>query len=529
MKLTGTLTGDDGKTYPVSIEVGVSEDEYGPIGTAVSAKVSPAGGARYDLSALVTPTDAVGDMYFDYTAVDGAEYLITSSRVVLVDGVGTTYFVASSSTDVVAQAHFIPVDQSKYARSSSQKLTIPAHRPAPAEYVVPIGTNTVTINGRAFPLSGVNPTNSDYPAGRGRNELVIYTKGVDGKTATNVFGWEVKVGADGEIIGDGQVNRTEIPAGGYVLSGHNEAGDFLKKNSLDGDEVTLSVVAVPAVPEADVTKLPEWVVAGYWQQYEGPALSTLMVEAPQYNLLWCAFALGNGGQNMTFQPYVQNDASFVADLKEYRAKGGITGISIGGGVTVDKQGRDQRTYIRNKAEAMKVFTSLRPIITKYGFQGVDDDLENGTKEGQGFTYEGLHELFRLLREEYGPDFVLASTPRPYETFRVDYAAKLYEAGLLDLLQWQFYDSPEYRNVPYLTKRIDDDTLMAALKGIPRENQIVGCITRNGYPFGWNTIAAYENAIKTQKAKGLRGAFIWETNMDRAEKWSFAKRISALKD
>ena len=62
--------------------------------------------------------------------------------------------------------------------------------------------------------------------GRGTDKLIRYTKG---RTGTNQYGWEVAVDKNGIVLSDpvyGEGNMA-VPVGGYVLSGHGEAGKWL--------------------------------------------------------------------------------------------------------------------------------------------------------------------------------------------------------------------------------------------------------------------------------------------------------------
>lgn len=103
---------------------------------------------------------------------------------------------------------------------------------------------SVTINGVTFTLSGINPTNTDYPGGRGPDQLMMYRSPLT-TTATNEWGAEVVVSAANVItsINDrqttGSTSGTAIPSGSYVLSGHGAARDFLLANAVVGRSVTL--------------------------------------------------------------------------------------------------------------------------------------------------------------------------------------------------------------------------------------------------------------------------------------------------
>lgn len=396
----------------------------------------------------------------------------------------------------------------------------PDPEPEPVPNMVRIG------NSATYPLAAVNPVRGpdrDYPGGRAEFELVYYHAPVT-VTETNTYGWEVPVGVDGRA-GVGQVNRTPVPPDGGVLSGHYgktspKAGEWLRTHAVPGAFVELVYVEPVDPPPRPVGTLPAWVTAGYWQQYEGPPVSVLTKQAPEYNMLFAAFATGGGGQSMTFRPVAQDDASFRRDLAASQERGVLWSLSIGGGVKAE-----QATVLRTADDARRCYDTLAPIIDSYGFQGVDDDLENGPS---GFTEEGLTALLQRLRATYGPGFALSSTLRPYETWRVQIAANLFRQGLLDLLQWQLYDNLKYLDPAYLRDRALKEIRNAVAAGVPASAQVIGAITLHTYDKGWNTVDVYESVLREARTSlGVRGGFVWHTDYDREENWSFARRIGAL--
>lgn len=90
---------------------------------------------------------------------------------------------------------------------------------------------------------------SGYNVTRWTNYLVIYNKGKN--TGTNEWGTEVSVNSDGvatctPVYGKGKMT---IPTGGYVISGHGVASDWIKKNIKRGSKITINngVVKVGAI------------------------------------------------------------------------------------------------------------------------------------------------------------------------------------------------------------------------------------------------------------------------------------------
>jgi len=104
--------------------------------------------------------------------------------------------------------------------------------------------DTVRIGAQTRALAGINPTSTAYPGGRGVDELVLYRAPIT-QTVTNQWGSEVTVGADGRVIAvldrqiTGSTTGTTVPAGGYVLSGHGTARDWLNANAVPGALVEL--------------------------------------------------------------------------------------------------------------------------------------------------------------------------------------------------------------------------------------------------------------------------------------------------
>lgn len=115
----------------------------------------------------------------------------------------------------------------------------------------PAGTGKqVTIGLASYPLAGTN-------IARGADELVVYSTG--GVTTTNVYGAEAAVSA-GRIasVVDRQTTNgpgLAIPQGGYVLSGHGAARNWLLAEAQVGDLVTGDVPAFtsPYVVPKDAT------------------------------------------------------------------------------------------------------------------------------------------------------------------------------------------------------------------------------------------------------------------------------------
>ncbi|MFX7849685.1 glycosyl hydrolase family 18 protein, partial [Acinetobacter baumannii] len=82
---------------------------------------------------------------------------------------------------------------------------------------------------------------------------------------------------------------------------------------------------------------------------------------------------------------------FIADIKAKRAQGKKVVLSLGG--------QNGSVSVGSDAEATAFANSLSAIIGKYGFDGIDLDLENGVAQGapiQTYLPVGVKKLKALV-------------------------------------------------------------------------------------------------------------------------------------
>ncbi len=110
---------------------------------------------------------------------------------------------------------------------------------------------------------------------------------------------------------------------------------------------------------------------------------------------------GGGNVSLTIDPKAGSEAQFIADVKAKQALGKKVILSLGG--------QNGSVSVGSTAEATNFTNSLYAIIQKYGFDGIDIDLENGVSQGAAIqTY--LPIAVKNLKAKVGANFYLSMAP-----------------------------------------------------------------------------------------------------------------------
>jgi len=342
-----------------------------------------------------------------------------------------------------------------------------------------------------------------------------------------------------------------------------------------GHAVLACLLFLLLLPASAQAQLGSRVLVGYfhnWNAAQAPYIRLRDVNT-KYNVINIAFAVpaAPGDMTMTFEPTNQSKAEFISDIRALQAQGRRVQISIGGA--------DAPVEINNATDRTKFINSMKAIISEYGFDGYDIDLEgtsvilnSGDNNFKSPTTPKIINLISASRElvtyfrGLGKDFWLTAAPETqyvqggygfYGTAFGGYLPVLY--GLRDILTFvhvQYYNTgSQVATDEKIYSQGTADFIVAMtdmlLKGFPvarnasnvfpalREDQVAfglpatgtGAAPAGGYVAQAQVYQALNYLIKgtsfggqyvtSRTYPGLRGIMTWSVNWDKTQGDAFA--------
>ncbi|HEX4773031.1 MAG TPA: glycosyl hydrolase family 18 protein [Bryobacteraceae bacterium] len=310
---------------------------------------------------------------------------------------------------------------------------------------------------------------------------------------------------------------------------------------------------------------------GYWEGYSAASSSPLRSVSPQWDVVIATFAAPVKGSTslLKFQPPSSiGDRTFKADVAFLQSHGKKVLISLGGGgavVTLNTD-KDVEQFVR----------SVTAIVDKYGFDGVDLDIETpsllidpGDTDFRRPTTASIVNLIiamHELHEHFGPKFMISEVPEAAQTQAgmVTYGGQFGSFvpviyGTRDILS--FVDAQDYNTPPlegldgnyYFPGNADYHVAMSEmlLKGfsvrgnffppLPPQKVAVGLPATPRSARNYTAIPDIENALgallqgktyagaqyKLQKPSGyptFLGAMFWAINEDKRNNYQVSNSI-----
>jgi chitinase len=195
----------------------------------------------------------------------------------------------------------------------------------------------------------------------------------------------------------------------------------------------------PAPATRAASGLPAHILTGYWQDFTNGAEPLTLAQVPQdYNLVAVAFgtATSTPGQvAFSIDPGLSSAlggytaAQFKTDVKTLQSRGQKVILSVGG--------ENGTISVDSGASAAKFASSVYSLMKKYGFNGVDVDLENGVDP----TY--MASALKQLHKKAGSSLIITLAPQTIDVQSTgdDYfelALKI--KNILTIMNTQYYNS-----------------------------------------------------------------------------------------
>ncbi|MET7373715.1 chitinase [Micromonospora arida] len=290
--------------------------------------------------------------------------------------------------------------------------------------------------------------------------------------------------------------------------------------------------------------LPKHLLTGYWHNFDNPAVELRLRDVPaEYDLVAVAFAEATptpGALTFGVDPGLAaalggyTDADFTADVRTLHSRGKRVILSVGG--------ETGRVTVNNAASAAAFADTAAALIARYGFDGIDIDLENGLNP----TY--MAQALRALRAKVGSGLIIAMAPQTIDMqnpaggyFKLALDIK----DILTVVNTQYYNSGAMlgcdQNAAYGQGTVNFIVALACIQleaGLRPDQVGLGLPAGAGAAGGGIVAPSVVNAALDCLARGtncgsfrpprtypgIRGAMTWSVNWDVSNGNSFANTV-----
>ncbi|NYH43130.1 chitinase [Micromonospora jinlongensis] len=290
--------------------------------------------------------------------------------------------------------------------------------------------------------------------------------------------------------------------------------------------------------------LPKHLLTGYWHNFDNPAVELRLRDVPnEYDLVAVAFAEATatpGALTFGIDPGLAaalggyTDADFTADVRTLHSRGKRVILSVGG--------ETGRVTVNNAASATAFADTAAALIARYGFDGIDIDLENGLNS----TY--MAQALRALRAKVGASLIIAMAPQTIDMqnpaggyFKLALDIK----DILTVVNTQFYNSGAMlgcdQNAAYGQGTVNFIVALACIQleaGLRPDQVGLGLPAGPGAAGGGIVAPSVVNAAldcltrgtncgsfrPPRTYPGIRGAMTWSVNWDVSNGNGFANAV-----
>ncbi|WP_131738475.1 chitinase [Actinomadura roseirufa] len=370
---------------------------------------------------------------------------------------------------------------------------------------------------------------------------------VTGRTDTSLtLSWTAGGGTPtGYRVYEGSDLRATVNGTSATLSGLETCSSHsytVKAYNADGESAA-SAVASGTTSGCATGPLPRHFLTGYWHDFNNGSRALKLADVPnEYDLIAVAFgeSTSRAGE-VTFRvdPGLSSslggytDAQFKADVAALHAKGKKVILSVGGEKGAIRVG--------DSSSAATFASSVSGLMTQYGFDGVDIDLENGLSPAP------MEQALRQLRAKAGAGLIITMAPQTIDmqsTGASYFQLALKIKDILTVVNMQYYNSGAMLGCDqkvYSQGTIDFMTALACIQlegGLRADQVALGLPAGAGAAGGGVVSPSMVNNALSCLATGsncgsykpsrtypdIRGAMTWSINWDVTNGGGFARTV-----
>lgn len=324
----------------------------------------------------------------------------------------------------------------------------------------------------------------------------------------------------------------------YTVTASNSAGESATSSS-----VSATTAAAGGGGGGSGGGLPAHVLTGYWQDFTNGAQALRLSDVPTtYDLIAVAFANANpnspGGVTFAVDSGLSSalggytNANFTSDIATLHSRGQKVIISVGG--------QNGTISVSDSTSATNFANSVNGLISQYGFDGVDIDLENGVNA----TYMGqaLHSIASAH-----PGAIITLAPQTIDmqsTGMAYFQLALAIKDVLTIVNTQYYNSGTMNGCDGGVYAEATENFLTALACIQVQGGLSPSQVGLGLPASSSAAGGGYTAPSTVNAaldcldhgtncgsfkpsttySGLRGAMDWSINWDASNGYAFANAV-----
>ena len=309
----------------------------------------------------------------------------------------------------------------------------------------------------------------------------------------------------------------------------------------------LATISFTMVAQADThtSDLPKHALTGYWQNFDNGSTAIRLSDVPDtYDIVAVAFADADGSKpgavNFAVDPDLANklggytDDDFKKDVDALHAKGKQVVLSVGG--------EKGSVSVGDPTAAANFADSVHAMMDKFGFDGVDIDLENG------IDATNMESALRSLSDQAGGKLTITMAPQTLDMQSTSSGYFKLALGIKDILtvvNTQYYNSGSMNGCDgkvYSQGTVDFLTGLACIQleaGLSPSQVGLGLpATPSAAGGGHVDPGVVNNALDclatgancgsfkpSQTYPDIRGAMTWSINWDGTNGYGFANTVA----